>query len=1028
MKSKILLLRDQFTKDIGPDFFSQWDYIDLLNYDTIGELPLNYTDEIYQSILFLPNKVNADIIDYLNKLRLYNNKQIIFVLGNVSKEDLYRKLQNIENCYFYEKSIYVKEQIHHLLHQLEITTNRNTVFKQALENARQTILNAPENIVQIDSEGIIVSANHAFLKNFKFSEKQILRIHISRYVPNFSTKNLHTLNEFEKNHGIPTTFLDINDKIIPVLIRPVNAVQPKGHSYLFVYDRSELLNYKRQSEHQQRIFNDIQEFFHDFILSSQTPEIKQKNGPFKLFNSDTILICNFNRSTFQKPEIDFTPFNDNEKDIVKALEGIIYTLQRKNDIAVLDFSHENPAHSNIINFAQTVIFIPVTTPTNNSIILLLYVNHFEPDPLLNNALQLFKELFALGLDATTLVLNKSFKDQNFKEIVENAVDGIYRSTTDGKIIYANHAFIKMLGYNSLEEISDIHIAADLYEKKEDREEFVKELKNHSGVKNYITSLRRKDGKVVSIVEHAHLVKQNDGMEYIEGVLRDISENMQLEENLKKSRLFSNNLIENASLIISVKNDDNIYLIWNKMAEKVTGYSKKEIIGNVDAFKMLFPEKSYRDHIKEDFDDYLNQKHVKPIETELTAANGSKKTISWTVIRLKTDDGLYVNVHFGTDLTEIRLLEQRLHDNRQMEMFNSLTDKIAKKYKEVFSSVLSTLDNARKKTLNTELVLKQTEQKIREAHQFSDLILSLSGTDTHSVKYRTDADEVIENSIYVLNKTIPPGIKIDAELNTHGRVSISEAQLNQIILNLALNSVDAIGEKGNIFISTYITRPVDNPFLKISNAYDSDYLQLSFNDNGKGMDSITRKRMFEPFFTTSGDQNRKGLGATLIFNIVKSVNGFVSVESKENNGTNITIYLPIDKSKAEDKKDNQESRNDLKILVVDDQSVIRELLTDIAGTDGYNTLLAKDGLEGLDMFKKHNTEIGLAILDIKMPNLNGNELYYKLKEINPELKVIITYGHHDPKIQQQLKKDGANGFLPKPFDIHTARDQIRTLLR
>ena len=114
-------------------------------------------------------------------------------------------------------------------------------------------------------------------------------------------------------------------------------------------------------------------------------------------------------------------------------------------------------------------------------------------------------------------------------------------------------------------------------------------------------------------------------------------------------------------------------------------------------------------------------------------------------------------------------------------------------------------------------------------------------------------------------------------------------------------------------------------------------------------------------------------------------------------------------------------------MVDDQQIIRELLSDLANTDGYTTLLAKDGMEGLKLFEEKHQEIGLAILDIIMPKLYGSELYYRIKKIKPDVKVIITYGHHDPQIKQQLKKDGVDGFLPKPFDIQSARDQIRTLL-
>lgn len=1027
MLSKILILKDNIWKDFKKDFFKTTENIDILSYDTVVELPYNYSKEIYSAILILCPKINLEIIDYIRKLRLYNNTQVIFIVGNITKEETYKNIQIIEGCYFFEKSAFIREQLNHLYLQLTEISRTNYLSNQANENLRYLIVNAPENALLIDKDGKILLANQSFINCFKYSENQILKTNISKFIPNYSIEQLqNSIQTGDSVETITTTFVDKDNQIIPVNLKILRAPQSKNQYYVYISDRSEVLHYKHLIEHQQRVFSDLGRLFEQtFQLKDNFDQVINKESIVKLFNCDFVLNCHVKTDRNNKYQIDYSDASDQEKEIFQSFEGIIHTILKKSDISTLHFSAQNNAHRDLVNFAKTAIFIPVVSKELNELIILLYANPFEPDQIVNEALGILKNVLTYIKSVSDVIIQKSEVNRNFKEIVENAVDGIYRSTIDGRMIYANPAFLKMLGYNSFKDIAKLKIAADLYDKHENREKFVKSLQQNQGVKNYITILKKKDGNIVNVVEHAHLIRQSDGQEYIEGVLRDVSENKQLEENLKQSKLFSNNLIENASIIITVKDDNNIYRVWNKKAEQVSGFSKEKIIGNPDALKLIYPDKKYRDYVKKQFDEYFYQKTDIPVEVKLTTENGQQKTISWTAIRLKSEDEQNVTVNFGIDLTEMRNLEQRFNENRQMEMFNSLTDKIAQEYKELLTTVIKSFDKLSKsKNIVYDKLIKATDQKLREAHQFSDIILSLSAIEKRSQNAKTDADEVIENSIYVLNKTIPPGIKIDAELNSYGYIGLDEAQLNQVILNLALNSIDAVGNEGKIQIQSRVAHKQDDDYLKNNNAVFDKYLRIVFKDNGKGMDTETRRRLFEPFYTTSDDKHRKGLGSTLIFNIIKSAQGFIFVESETGKGTTVTFYLPVIES--EDKNTAKDHEHH-KILVVDDQEVIRELLSDLANTEGYKTILAKDGIEGLHLFEKHQHEIGLAILDIIMPNLYGNELYYRLKEINPALKVIITYGHHDPKIKQQLIQDGVDGFLPKPFDIQSARSQIRSLL-
>ena len=194
-----------------------------------------------------------------------------------------------------------------------------------------------------------------------------------------------------------------------------------------------------------------------------------------------------------------------------------------------------------------------------------------------------------------------------------------------------------------------------------------------------------------------------------------------------------------------------------------------------------------------------------------------------------------------------------------------------------------------------------------------------------------------------------------------------------------------------------------------------------------MDKITKMKIFAPLFTTSADKSRIGLWTTLIYNMVASAHGYIKVESSPDKGTTIIIYLPVLQNINNQVPIALADSADICVLVVDDQLVIRELLKDILTSEGYKVILAEDGLQGLETYKVYQDEFDVVILDIIMPGLYGNEVYTKLKEINPSIRVVITSGHVEPEIIQELKKQGIDGYLRKPFDIFAVQKQLRNIV-
>ncbi|KAA3617270.1 MAG: PAS domain S-box protein [Calditrichaeota bacterium] len=1027
--NKILILRDNFWHNSAKKLIESDENIDILTFDAIDELPLSFGNEIYGGIFFLVNKTSNDLVEYIKKLRLYNNEQTIFVLGTAANKEVINKISDINNCLSFEKSSFFEEQLILLFNQLKDISQLHRQCEQNTHNIKKFIANSPECIITANHKGNLLNINQVFCDIFNYNPTQLINTNIDSYIPGYSFEEyLFFTRDPENNKKLITTFLDGAGQIKPVEINIIKSPQSENEFFLYLKSKSEDLNIRRMLDNQNKSFADLRELLNQFFhISNSNSNLKVLGNYIKqIVNCDTIINCPVVESNFKnKFIVDFENIAKQDQDAVSALKGVLETILKKPEISTFNFFNENDAHKEIIQFGRTATFIPIVNTHVVEIVILLYANPYEPDEFVMDIYKIVQDMarYRYLAEGKGELKKESF---NFKEIVESALDGIYRSTIEGEVIYANPAFLDILGYKTIDQVKRNKVAFDFYPTENEREEFLNSLKHEKTVNNYVSNLKTRTGKLIKVLEHAHLITDDEGNSYIEGIIRDISENKQLENNLKNTRFFANELIEKANIIITVVAENGDYLVWNKKAEQVTGYKKEEILGASDIMDKLYPDEKYKNYVIHKRNEHIAENSSTPIEVKLVSKTGKEKIIRWTAVEIKAEHNNSVVVNFGIDTTEMRHLEKRFTETRRMDVFNSVTDKIAQQYNQIITSLTKSLDEIKEISApETYAAFRDAELVMQEAHQFSDQILNLSGKQLSKAETAVDPDQIIENSIHILKNTIPESIKIDADLNSRGFVTVSEAQLNKVMLNLALNAVAAMPQGGDIFITSRVCKTDTDSFLIQNNAVNQNYLKVVFRDTGSGMNSSTIDRLFEPFFTTSKDASRKGLGASLIFNIIRSANGYIDVESEPNKGTTISFYLPFIHERRAVKSAKQSQLS--KILIVDDQQVIREFLKDMANTDGYSTFLAEDGMEGLKIFEENHSEIDLAILDIIMPKMYGNELYYKIKEIKPELKVLITSAHTNKKIKQQLIKDGVDGFLPKPFDVQSAREQIRVLL-
>jgi len=217
--------------------------------------------------------------------------------------------------------------------------------------------------------------------------------------------------------------------------------------------------------------------------------------------------------------------------------------------------------------------------------------------------------------------------------------------------------------------------------------------------------------------------------------------------------------------------------------------------------------------------------------------------------------------------------------------------------------------------------------------------------------------------------------------------------------------------------------------KLYNPKPGDYVLLTVTDTGIGMDPKTVQRIFEPFFTTKELGRGTGLGLASVYGIVKGHGGYVDVESEKGRGTTFKIYLPASKEEVYNtiKPPNHISKGTGTILLVDDEEAVLEVGEKLLKVMGYHVLMAREGREAIDVYKKHRETVDLVLLDIIMPNMKGGEVFDCLKEINPDIKVLLSSGYSIDGEASKILERGGKGFIQKPFEMERLSETIRAML-
>ena len=324
-------------------------------------------------------------------------------------------------------------------------------------------------------------------------------------------------------------------------------------------------------------------------------------------------------------------------------------------------------------------------------------------------------------------------------------------------------------------------------------------------------------------------------------------------------------------------------------------------------------------------------------------------------------------------------------------------------------------------------LRSIEEQVKSGAELTGQLLGFARGGRYEIK-PTDINEVIKSTSTMFGRT-------KKEITIHQKyqeniwpVEVDRGQIDQVLLNLYVNAWQAMPGGGEIYLETENVI-LDGGYAKSFSVKAGSYVKISVTDTGLGMDEKTRERIFEPFFTTKEMGRGTGLGLATVYGIIKGHNGYINVYSEKGGGTTFTIYLPSSEKevKREVKTPEKLLIGHETILLVDDEDVIIEVTRDILESLGYSVRSANSGHEAIEIYKADRDMIDLVILDMVMPEMGGGETFDRLKEINPDVKVILSSGYSLNGQAIRIMERGCHTFIQKPFTLLSLSQKVRDVL-
>ena len=630
--------------------------------------------------------------------------------------------------------------------------------------------------------------------------------------------------------------------------------------------------------------------------------------------------------------------------------------------------------------------------------------------------------------------------KHYNSLLNKMSEGILELNAEYRIVYANPSALSIFDKPDYDILGLFLV--DLFPEEQRRQV---EFLVRNGPERYAGN---EEDRVISF-KNKFLALKSTVLEGSEGhclfIIEDITDLKRIEISLRETNSFLNSLLDSAQdySIVSTDLDRNI-IFWNKGAEEMFEYSAEEVVGK-KKIDILYPRGMDREILSQARKAIVDRRESVSFVTPELTKEGEEL---WVKIHLSPRIDRNGNVAgilgIGENITGMKKVEEEKEElynqvlqSRKLESIRTLAGGVAHDFNNLLMGIQGHISiamlKAEKGSDATEN-LRSIEDFVLKGANLTSKLLNLAKGAKLPVSPK-NVNAILEEIIELFKKG-GKNAKVHKHLSDKlWLVDVNKVQIEQAFSIIFENALEAIRDEGTLTVST-CNRQLEKQHVTPYKLAPGNYIEVSIRDSGIGMDRKTMEKIFDPFFTTKkrGTERGAGLGLATVYTTVKNHAGMIRVQSEVGQGTTFTIFLPASKNckiregihcREDVRKDDENAAK--AILLIDDEEMVLEVGALMIRELGYDVWIAKSGKEGCEIYREHSDKIFLVILDLIMPDMNGEEVFQELKKTAPHCNILLSSGYNKDGDAERILNLGCKGFIQKPFNLENLSEKIRSAL-
>jgi two-component system cell cycle sensor histidine kinase/response regulator CckA len=623
-------------------------------------------------------------------------------------------------------------------------------------------------------------------------------------------------------------------------------------------------------------------------------------------------------------------------------------------------------------------------------------------------------------------------EEKFSKVFMSAPAGISVSgLSDGRLIEINQEFERLFGYQRNEVLGRTSFELGLWLDPVHRQQILRLLVEAGEVKDLELQLRAKDGRILMVRYYAQTIEL-EGQSLLLSAFVDITARKQVEEALRRSEEQYRALIDGVRDVIFALSSEGTLTALNPAFEEITGWSREEWLGR-PFVGLLHPEDV--PEAARLLQRVLRSEPRPTAQLRVRTREGGHRVGEFHTAVQRREGEIVGILGIVRDITDRLALEEQFRQAQKMEAVGQLAGGVAHDFNNLLTVIRSYSDLALDGLPPGDERRGDLEEIREAAKRATVLTRQLLAFSRRQVLRPTvmSLNGVVTGAERLLRRLIGEDIRLVTRLDPAlGAVKADAGQIEQVIMNLAVNARDAMPHGGTLIVETAnvplgATLPADLVTIMPS----TEYVLLRVTDTGLGMDAETKARLFEPFFTTKEIGKGTGLGLATVYGVVKQSGGYIAVESEPGRGAAFGIYLPRVGETVEGPVAKRPRPDSLRgretVLLVEDEPAVRVVACQSLRRLGYTVLEAADAQAALREAAAHQGPIAILVTDVVMPGLNGRALADRLQADRPALKVLYVSGYADSAVLQHGALQPGLNFLQKPFALDLLAERVREIL-